>query len=141
MKFFPTDIFSLIEEGGYSFLKKNQKWPVSDKKFNKIIKNFHDRFFIKAEKIERYSKDILYIDIGFLYFISHCVHFRVLEEILKKKKIKMKVGEYSKIFIQPNLKELSNPFLTNRREHKIKLWIKYLIKKTLNFKFFSKKNI
>ena len=139
MKFFPTDIFSLIEKGGYSFLKKNQKWPVNDKKFNKIIKDFHDRFFINSEKIESYTKNILYIDVGFLYFISNCVHFRVLEKILKKKKIKIKRGEYSKIFIQPNLKELSNPFFGNKRENKIKLWIKYLIKNSLKFKFFSKK--
>ena len=38
MNSFPTDIFTLIENGGFSFLTKNQNWPVNDKKFNKIIK-------------------------------------------------------------------------------------------------------
>ena len=90
MNLFPTDIQTLIQKGGSSFLLKNQIWPVNDKKFNQIIKRFQDDFFIKAEKLSREKRCILYIDVGFLYFISHCVHFRVLENILEKKKNEIK---------------------------------------------------
>ena len=56
MNSFPTDIFTLIENGGFSFLTKNQNWPVNDKKFNKIIKRFHDKCFSEAEKLENLKK-------------------------------------------------------------------------------------
>ena len=56
MKFFPTDIFSLIESGGYSFLKNNPTWPINDEKLIKIIRDFHNKFFIEAEKLENFNK-------------------------------------------------------------------------------------
>ena len=43
---FPTDIFTLNKKNGYEFLKKNYKWPVNDKKLNKIINKFQNSFFI-----------------------------------------------------------------------------------------------
>ena len=136
MNSFPTDIFTLIENGGFSFLTKNQNWPVNDKKFNKIIKRFHDKCFSEAEKLENLKKNILYIDVGFLYFISNCVHFRILIQILKKRGKKIKIGKYSKIFIKPNLNELSNPFYQKSVENKLILSAKFIIKNLLNFSIF-----
>ena len=86
---FPTDIFTLNKKNGYEFLKKNYKWPVNDKKLNKIINKFQNSFFIKSENLDDYTKKILYVDFTFLYFISYSIHFQILKKILKKKKTKI----------------------------------------------------
>lgn len=138
MKSFPTDIFSLIESGGYKFLKKNPTWPVNDAKFNRVISNFHKRYFLNVEKLDEYKKKIFYIDFSFLYFISYSIHFQILEKILHKKKFKIKVGKSSKNYIKLNLVNLSNPFNDNQIDNKFILFLKFLIK---NFKnFFSHKS-
>ena len=85
---FPTDIFSLAECGGNNFLKKNKIWPVNEKKFFQLAKNLiviHNRESSKLNIKERY---VINIDFGFVYFIIYHLNFRILDEILKKKKDK-----------------------------------------------------
>ncbi len=135
MKSFPTDIFSLIKNGGYKFLKNNPTWPVNDKKLIKVIRDFHDKFFIEAEKLKNFDKNVLYVDVAILYFISYCTHFRILEKILEKKGKKLDINKYSIEFIKPNLEALKNPFFTNSFKKKITVLIKFTIKNFLNLSF------
>ena len=137
MKFFPTDIFSLIESGGYSFLKNNPTWPINDEKLIKIIRDFHNKFFIEAEKLENFNKNVLYVDMAILYFISYCAHFRILEKLLIKKGQKLKVNKNSKEFIKPNLKALLNPFYKDDLKEKLTIFAKFIIKYILNFSLFK----
>ena len=141
MKYFPTDIHSLSKIGGYKFLKKNQTWPVNDIKFDNVVKKFHDNFFLVCEKQKKSIRQLLYLDFTFLYFVSYCCHFRILDKILIRNGKKMKIGNHSKTFIKINHEELINPFRSNKTENKIKLIFKCLIKnlKNLNFIFSKKK--
>ena len=133
--FFPTDMYSLIKLGGYNFLKKNQKWPISDKKFDKIIKNFHQQFFSISEKEQEFIKQILYIDFTFIYHISYRLHF----DIIKKCKIKIVKGNLSKIYIDNNIEYFSDPFKMSINNRYI-LLLKHYLKNILNLSFFSIKN-
>ena len=133
MKFFPTDIYTLMKAGGLSFLYKNQKWPVDDARFNRVISNFHKRYFLDVEKLDEYKKKILYIDFGFLYFISYSIHFHLLKKILQKKGVKIREGKSSKNFIKLDFINLSNPFNDNKVDSKYILFLKFLIKNLKNF--------
>ena len=136
MNSFPTDIYSLNKLGGLNFLEKNKSWPVNDFKFDEIINRFHKDFFLNAEKLNRTTKEILYVDFAFLYFSSYVIHFKVLKEILKKKKIKIEIGNNSKNFIDLDYIKLSNPFNDNKSESNIKLIIKFFLKNIKKFVFF-----
>ena len=136
---FPTDIYTLNNCGGYKFVKKNYRWPVNDKKINDIINKFHNQFFLKSESLDSYTKNILYVDFTFIYFISYSIHFKILEKILQKKKNKILIGNNSKIFIDVNFKKLSDPFLNNKSKIKkfFLLYLKFIIKNLIRFNFFS----
>lgn len=135
MNSFPTDIFTLIESGGYSFLKKNPTWPVNDEKLIKIIRDFHDKFFIEAEKLKNFDKNVLYVDIAILYFVSYCTHFRILEKLLSKKGKKININKYSKEYIRPNIDGLLNPFYKENIKNKLIIFAKFIVKNLLNLSF------
>ena len=129
---FPTDIFSLAECGGNNFLKKNKIWPVNEKKFFQLAKNLiviHNRESSKLNIKERY---VINIDFGFVYFIIYHLNFRILDEILKKKKIKTLYGNNSLQYLETNFINLLNPF-QKTKESKYKL----ILKKNI-FNFFYK---
>ncbi len=68
-----------------------------------------------------------------------CTLQNIRRNLKKEKKKKIKIGKYSKIFINPNLKSLTNPFFNGKNENKLNLWIKFLIKNFFNFSIFNKK--
>jgi hypothetical protein len=135
---FPTDIFSLVECGGNDFLNKNKIWPVDDKKFFKIASKLRDKHNQECKKLNNLERYVANVDFGFIYFVIYHINFKILEKILKKKKIKILINQNSLPFVKPNFYNLSNP-LPNK-QNKLKLQIKKII---LNFFykiiFFNKK--
>ena len=138
---FPTDIISLAECGGNDFVNKNKNWPVNEKKFFKLAKNLilkHNQECAKLNTQERY---VACIDFGFIYYIIHHLNLKILEKILKEKKITALYNGNSLQFLETNFKNLLNPFLKSK-ENKLKLYIKKNIFNTLyKIIFFNKKKI